>query len=75
MYTIKNKKARNNSRIYFSPNKKKKIVKMQKTKDIVKKNYLRATIKINNIYEALNTIKEEMVEISDKNLGQILEDS
>jgi len=48
---------------------------MQKTKDIVKKNYLRATIKINNMYEALNTIKNEMVEISDKNLNQILENS
>jgi len=74
-YGIKNKKARQNSRIYFSPNKKKKIVKLQTTKDIVKKNYLRATIKINTMYETLNTIIEEMVEISNKNLSQILENS
>jgi len=74
-YSIKNKKARQNSRINFSPNKKKKIVKLQETKDIVKRNYLRATIKINTMYETLNTIKEEMVEISNKNLSQILENS
>lgn len=61
--------------MYFSPNKKKYILKIQKAKDAIKKNYTRATIRINKLYDRLNDIRVQMKKVSDANLSQILENN
>jgi division protein CdvB (Snf7/Vps24/ESCRT-III family) len=59
--------------VHFSLNNKKYILKIQKAKDAIKKNYTRATIKINKLYDRLNNIRVQMKKVSDANLRQILE--
>lgn len=75
LYCIKNKKNKTNSKVYFSPNKKKYILKIQKAKDAIKKKYTRATIRINKLYDRLNNIRVQMKKVSDANLSQILENN
>lgn len=74
-YCIRNKKSRISTKVYFSPNKKKKFESLQTAKKIVKQKLSRASIKIKKIYEGLNLIKNKMKDISDTNIQKVLEEA
>lgn len=75
MYNIKNKITRKTSRVFFSPNKKKKLTELRKIKNTVVKNLSRATSKIKKLQFKLNAIQNEMKAISNVSLQQIIKNN
>lgn len=66
-------KKEENTRVYFSPNKKKIVQTIQKAKAIVKKRHFRASRKITQLEDKLNKVKHEMSTIGDTKLYEIFE--
>lgn len=77
LYNIKNKKNRKSSKVYFSPNKKKKkqLVNLKRIKKCVSKSLFRAQRKITNLEFTLNEIKNKMKEMSNNSLQQIIQNN
>lgn len=74
-YKINNRLSKKSSRIYFSPNKQKKLSSLNKTKKVVKQKGFRLAKRIRHLQENLNDLKNEMATISDSTLQQIIKDS
>lgn len=74
-YIISNRLSKKNSRVYFSPNKKKKLLSLNKAKDVVKKKGFRLAKRVRHLQENLNNLKNEMAAISESTLEQIIKDS
>jgi len=75
-YIIKNKKLRiKNTRIFFSPNKKKNFVRIQDAKKLIKKKCSRAKKKIIYLENSLNEVKNKMKQISQSTLDELLKGS
>jgi len=66
-------KKEENTRVYFSPNKKKIVQTLQKAKAIIKKRHFRASRKIIQLENQLNKVKNEMSAFGDKELNAIFE--
>jgi len=65
-------KNNQNTRVFFSPNKKKKLVRIQDAQTLMKKKCLRANKKIIYLENSLNEIKNKMKQISQSTLDDLL---
>lgn len=63
------------NRPYFSPNKKRAVQKIQKSKAVIKKKYSRANLKIMKLQNILNVVKKKMNDITDETLDELLQRS
>lgn len=74
-YIINKRLLKQNSRIFFSPNKKKRIINLNNSKRIVQKKINRKTKKMTKLQDNLNNLQKKMRDISASTLQQIIKDS
>jgi len=64
-----------NTRVFFSPNKKKSLLRIRDAKLLMKRKCSRAKKKIIYLENSLNEVKNKMKQISQSRLEELLEDS
>lgn len=64
-----------NTRVLFSPNKKKTLQQIKNTRALIKKKFTRASKRIIYLENNLQTIKNKMTEMSQSRLEELLENS